>query len=393
MHSSTPRINTSAALRVPVGALRLGGHNERLPRRSRPPPDASRPRPSSRHKGLPQTSLQRSRIGSNACLTFRSFPAPRTSRRAPRCQRTGTHDLRRPNSARERGRSPRPDRLPDGSDRLSPVPRRTEEDASSAAAVAPWEGKLHGPDAPVRGSAASRRRIRRMRDADTLSASLHGLVLDGRIVVGQPMIGTSKQSEVQAMVTEDGRLEADGETFDSVSQAARILTRPGSRKRMAFWHTEQGRRCRSFAMNDPKDTTPRSEGSDGGPVVPLDASLAPMAVDQERVRPIGVSFPLAAASRALQAGASVAATLPAAVGETYRPVANAALDALRDGGKLMQGDSAPSATSSVPMARLRGNFSSLMRPPRRRARPQRWAHFRSSASSSASTTSMRSAHR
>src|SRR3546814_8908987 len=91
-------------------------------------------------------------------------------------------------------------------------------------------------------------------------------------------------------------------------------------------------------MNDPTDPTPRSEGSDGGPVVPLDASLTPIAVDRERVRPIGASLPLAAASRALQAGASVAVTLPAAVGETYRPVANAALDALRDGGKLMQGD-------------------------------------------------------
>jgi len=91
-------------------------------------------------------------------------------------------------------------------------------------------------------------------------------------------------------------------------------------------------------MDDPTDPTPRSEGSAGGPVVPLDASLTPIAVDRERVRPIGVSLPLAAASRALQAGASVAVTLPAAVGETYRPVANAALDALRDGGKLMQGD-------------------------------------------------------
>jgi len=73
------------------------------------------------------------------------------------------------------------------------------------------------------------------------SASLHDLVLEGRIGVGQRVIGTYKQSKVQAMVTEDGRLEADGETFDSVSQAARILTGQAAVNGWAFWHTEQGR--------------------------------------------------------------------------------------------------------------------------------------------------------
>lgn len=80
------------------------------------------------------------------------------------------------------------------------------------------------------------------------------------------------------------------------------------------------------------------DGRTGGALVPLETAVAPIEVDEKETRSLGISIPLAAGSELLQAAVTAAPSVAGAAGKTFRPVANAAFDTLRGGGKLMQGD-------------------------------------------------------
>lgn len=104
---------------------------------------------------------------------------------------------------------------------------RTLLGADESAEKPPEHEPETNPDRP-----ASRRR--------QYSASLVDLLEADKLSIGESIVGTYKGSRVQATVTTDGRLQSGEETFDSVSQAARILTGQAAVNGWTFWHTERG---------------------------------------------------------------------------------------------------------------------------------------------------------
>jgi hypothetical protein len=66
------------------------------------------------------------------------------------------------------------------------------------------------------------------------------LLTSGIIAAGARLHKTYRGTEYEVVVRSDGRLEADGEVFESLSQAARFLTGQKAVNGWAFWLTDSG---------------------------------------------------------------------------------------------------------------------------------------------------------
>lgn len=70
--------------------------------------------------------------------------------------------------------------------------------------------------------------------------SMAELVSTGVIPAGAVLSKTYLGVEYEVTVRDDGRLESDGEVFESLSQAARLLTGQKAVNGWAFWLTSAG---------------------------------------------------------------------------------------------------------------------------------------------------------
>ena len=66
------------------------------------------------------------------------------------------------------------------------------------------------------------------------------LVDAGVISTGAVLSKTFRNNNYKIVVRQDGRVESDGDVFESLSQAARILTGQQAVNGWAFWLTEAG---------------------------------------------------------------------------------------------------------------------------------------------------------
>lgn len=72
------------------------------------------------------------------------------------------------------------------------------------------------------------------------AAGLADLIAQGALTAGAVLRKTFRGSEYQVVVRSDGRLEADGQIYDSPSQAARLMTGQKAVNGWLFWLTDAG---------------------------------------------------------------------------------------------------------------------------------------------------------
>lgn len=112
---------------------------------------------------------------------------------------------------------------------------RPEDVASSAASEqppTPLSAELATPPRPAgEGESPARRHF---------STNIRDLVASGVLPAGSRLSAKYRGAQFEVVVREDGRLEANGETFDSPSQAARLLTGQKAVNGWLFWSTDAG---------------------------------------------------------------------------------------------------------------------------------------------------------
>jgi hypothetical protein len=78
------------------------------------------------------------------------------------------------------------------------------------------------------------------------ATTLADLVADGVVEPGTVLRATYRGSVYEVAVTPDGKVAANGDRFDSLSQAARLLTGQKAVNGWAFWLTPDGRQVGSL---------------------------------------------------------------------------------------------------------------------------------------------------
>ena len=88
--------------------------------------------------------------------------------------------------------------------------------------------------------AVRRKRLRAGATKRHYATTLEDLLLVGRLTVGTVLHGRHHGVHYEVVVRGNGLVESDGEIFNSLSQAARLLTGQKAVNGWAFWHTGAG---------------------------------------------------------------------------------------------------------------------------------------------------------
>lgn len=128
-------------------------------------------------------------------------------------------------------------------ERLARLLGARPDEVRKAATEAPVPVDLPSPDTPPPPSVTATR-ARPSRSATgtkrVYETSMADLVSAGVIPSGAVLTKTYLGAEYEVTVRDDGRLESDGEIFESLSQAARLLTGQKAVNGWAFWLTAAG---------------------------------------------------------------------------------------------------------------------------------------------------------